>query len=209
MPAQPPLKTSVTAIAKTLRDEKDEWESPADKRRIAPEASKPAFLEEEHFTAAQRGTVTHRVLGLVDYALIRSGRLEEALDALSQKGLLTAGERGAVRIPWLKGFFSSPLGQRALKAAEIHREWAFNLRGTGQSMIQGVIDLCFLEDGAWTLVDYKTDALKGEALLEKYATQLRWYARALARITGRPVRQTLLFSLREGQAYPVPPETEL
>ena len=47
-------------------------------------------------------------------------------------------------------------------------------------MIQGVIDLCFLEDGQWVLADYKTDFASGEELVERYAMQVRWYAHALA-----------------------------
>ena len=158
--------------------------------------------------AARRGTVTHRVLGLMDYASARRGGYEGALDALEKKGLLTGAERRAVRADWLRGFFASPLGRRALAADETHREWAFNLRpdpGT-DTLVQGVIDLCFLEEGAWVLVDYKTDRADGEELLRRYTEQLRWYARALERITGRPVREALIFSLRSGKAYAVPPE---
>ena len=203
-PPQPPLKTSVTAIAKQLRGEGDDWESPADKRRMPQEAAVPAFLQEEHLSAAQRGTVTHRVLGLMDYALVRQGKITAALDALSQKGLLTEAERGAIRMDWLKRFFASPAGQRALQADQVHREWAFNMKGPGQGLIQGVIDLCFVENGQWVLVDYKTDRADGEELLRRYTLQLQWYARALSSITGRPVAETLIFSLRSGTAFTVP-----
>ena len=205
-PVQPPLKTSVTAIAKTLRQETDDWESPADKRRLPEEASAPAFLQEERVTAAQRGTVTHRALGLMDYGFVRQGKITEALDALRRQGLLTEAERRAIRLDWLTRFFRSSVGQRALAAAETHREWAFNLKGQGQSLIQGVIDLCFLEDGQWVLVDYKTDVADGETLRARYALQLQWYARALSRITGTPVKEALLFGLRAGEAYAVPLE---
>lgn len=202
LPAQPPLKTSVTAIAKALREEGDDWESPADKRAPLPEAPKPAFLEDERLTAAQRGTVTHRVLGLVDYGKIRAGDYAGALAALTGKGLLTAGEAQSIRTDWLRGFFSSPLGQRALAAREAHREWAFNLR-EGQSLIQGVIDLCFWEADGWVLVDYKTDLAEEETLRARYTLQLQWYAKALAQITGRPVKEAVLFSLRQGETYGV------
>ena len=63
-------------------------------------------------------------------------------------------------------------------------------------MIQGVIDLCFLEDGQWVLADYKTDDADGETLM-------RWYARALGDITGIPVKEAWLFGLRAGESYPV------
>ncbi|NLD82825.1 MAG: UvrD-helicase domain-containing protein [Clostridiales bacterium] len=202
--AQPPLKTSVTAIAKQLRREKDDWESPADKRALPEEILVPDFLAQEHITAAQRGTITHRVLGLVDYALVREGRLAAAVKALEDKGLLTGAERDAVRLPWLRGFFASGVGRRALAAKEIHREWAFNLKGEGHTLIQGVIDLCFLEEDGWVLVDYKTDRADGEELAARYGEQMRWYARALREITGRPVKEKLLFGLRAGECRAVP-----
>ncbi len=202
-PVNPPLKTSVTAIAKTLRDEKDAWESPADKRRLPPEPPKPAFLEEQRVTAAQRGTITHRVLGQIDYALVRQKKMALALKQLQEQGVLTDSERASLRMHWLTGFFSSPLGQRALAAKEVHREWSFNLRGDQGSLIQGVIDLCFLENGRWVLADYKTDAAGEDELLRRYGLQLQWYARALSQITGVPVGETLIFSLRAGKSFEV------
>ena len=205
---QPPLKTSVTALAQPLPEEGGDWESPADKRKLPePIPSRPVFIEDEEITAAQRGTVTHRVLGLMDPEDARRGDFTGALRRLEEKGLLSRAEREAVRTDWLKGFYASPWGRRALAAEELHREWAFNLRLDAESgsLVQGVIDLCFLEDGQWVLLDYKTDRAGEEELLRRYTVQLRWYARALERITGRPVRETLIFSLRAGKAYPVPP----
>ena len=166
---RPPLKTSVTAIAKRLRDDSDDWESPADKRRLPKEVIKPAFMEnEKKADAAQRGTVTHRILGMVDYALIRENRYKEALDQLSGRGVLSPEDRALIRMDWLKNFFASSLGRRALQAQNLHREWAFNLRGEMGSMIQGVIDLCFMEKGSWVLADYKTDAATGEGAAKSY-----------------------------------------
>ncbi len=154
-------------------------------------------------TAAQRGTVTHRVLGLLDESLIREGKLDEALADLQARRLLTDAEKAVVRREWLTRFFSSPLGKRALASDTLRREWGFNMLGPYGSMIQGVIDLCFLEDGRWVLADYKTDDADGETLLRRYTLQLRWYARALAEITGVPVKEAYLFGLRAGESYPV------
>ena len=165
---------------------------------------KPAFLADQRVTAAQRGTITHRVLGQIDYALARQGKITQALKQLQQQGMLTDSERASLRLHWLTGFFSSPLGQRALAASEVHREWSFNLRGDQDSLIQGVIDLCFLENGRWVLADYKTDAADGDELLRRYGLQLQWYAKALSGITGIPVAETLIFSLRAGKCFEIP-----
>ena len=204
--ARPPLKTSVTAIAKRLRDSRDDWESPADKRKLPEEAPLPWFLQENRLTAAQRGTATHRVLGLMDADLLRAGKLDEALSQLQDRALLSEEEKKAVRRDWLEHFFASPLGKRALASGTLRREWSFNLNGPYGSMIQGVIDLCFLEDGQWVLADYKTDDADGEELIRRYALQIKWYARALGEITGARVREAYLFGLRAGESYPVPLE---
>ena len=208
IPDLPPLKTSVTAIAKKLRGDRDDWESPADKRKPPAEPAVPGFLQEQKLTAAQRGTVTHRVLGQIDYALVREGKIADALNRLCESGVLSREEREAVRADWLRKFFSSSLGQRALAAGQVHREWAFNLKGPEGSLVQGVIDLCFLEGDRWVLADYKTDRADGPELLARYAGQLRWYARALETITGIPVSQRLIFGLRAGESYPVEEENE-
>ena len=200
---RPPLKTSVTAIAKHLRDERDEWESPADKRKLPEETPLPPFLRETALTAAQRGTVTHRVLGLLDESLLREGKLDAALAQLQNRRLLSDEEKRVIRRDWLNNFFSSSLGKRALASETVHREWSFNLLGPYGSMIQGVIDLCFLEDGQWVLADYKTDDADEETLLRHYGLQLRWYAKALADITGLPVKEAYLFGLRAAESYPV------
>ncbi len=206
---RPPLKTSVTAIAKRLRTEEDEVETPEDKRRPleadAPakeEAERPPFMR-GGTAAVERGIVTHKALGLVDYDLIRRGRYAEAADALLARGILLKEERAALRLDWMEQFFMSPLGQRLLRAADIRREWAFNLRRDDGTLLQGVIDLCFIENGQWVLVDYKTDRLSARELVPRYQSQILWYARALEAITHLKVRDRYLFALRAGEAAAV------
>ena len=87
------------------------------------------------------------------------------------------------------------------------REQPFNLEveadsigyeGSGTMLVQGILDLAFLEDG-WVLVDYKTDRVTKETLAQTaqgYAVQLALYARALAEITGIPVKERYLYFLR-------------
>ena len=70
-------------------------------------------------------------------------------------------------------------------------------------LLQGVLDACFLEDGAWVLVDYKTDRDEAEALRQKYTDQMRWYSRALREITGIPVKEAWLYLLQHKRAVQV------
>jgi ATP-dependent exoDNAse (exonuclease V) beta subunit len=81
--------------------------------------------------------------------------------------------------------------RRALSAQRVHREYPVMLKLTESQVLEGVIDVAFLEDGAWTILDFKTDAeLPGR--IERYKAQLTWYAMALSRITGQPARGVLV-----------------
>ena len=45
-----------------------------------------------------------------------------------------------------------------------------------------------------------------DTLLSRYAGQLSWYRRALETLTGRKVREALIYSVRLGETAAVPPE---
>jgi ATP-dependent helicase/nuclease subunit A len=69
------------------------------------------------------------------------------------------------------------------------------MEGMGERLMEGVIDLAFVEDNAWVIVDFKTDAdISGHPSKQRdqYQRQLQWYASALSRLTGLPARAYLL-----------------
>jgi ATP-dependent exoDNAse (exonuclease V) beta subunit len=84
-----------------------------------------------------------------------------------------------------------PLLARARSAEICRRELPVILRLEGGRLLEGVIDLAFFEGGVWTLVDFKSDR-DLRARRPHYERQVRWYALAVARITGSPVRAVLL-----------------
>jgi ATP-dependent exoDNAse (exonuclease V) beta subunit len=84
-----------------------------------------------------------------------------------------------------------PLLDRARRAGRLHREWPLVFRLEDDRVLEGVLDLAFLEDDSWTIVDFKSDA-DLEPRRVKYERQLQWYVYALARLTGQPARGILL-----------------
>jgi ATP-dependent helicase/nuclease subunit A len=84
-----------------------------------------------------------------------------------------------------------PLLDRARAAKRKHREYPVMLRAEGNQLMEGIIDLAFVEDATWIVVDFKTDAdVHGHR--DQYQRQLQWYASALSRLTGLPARAYLL-----------------
>ena len=58
-------------------------------------------------------------------------------------------------------------------------------------LLEGVVDLAFVENDAWVVVDFKTDA-DISARRGPYQRQLQWYAYALTKLTGIPAKACLL-----------------
>ena len=82
--------------------------------------------------------------------------------------------------------------RRADARGACRRETAVTLTLDDGTLVEGVVDLAFEEDGAWTVVDYKTDreiATDGE---EQYHRQLAAYALAISRATGAPASGILV-----------------
>ncbi len=62
-------------------------------------------------------------------------------------------------------------------------------------LIQGIIDVFFVEDGELVLLDYKTDIIESmEDLWKRYVTQLSYYEEALCKLMAMPVGEKVLYS---------------
>ena len=67
-------------------------------------------------------------------------------------------------------------------------------------IVQGIIDVCFLEDGEYVIADYKTDNVDTmEELVKRYKIQLECYKIAIEKISGIKVRDMIIYSVKLGQ----------
>ena len=216
-------KKSVTFLVRhaeyAAAEEEDEEETPEDKRipeRFAAAIERGNLRQYPEFMApppekygAWRGTMIHRFLSLTDLEKIRQAGEDGLVPALEQmkeemrgENIFSQEEAAVVRPEDAAEYYRSALGKRMLASAEVHREWAFNLYKPERSLlVQGIVDCAFLEDGAWILVDYKTDRVEDEQeFAEIYRPQLRWYAEALEDLTGKAVKEAWLYSISKQKA---------
>ena len=71
-------------------------------------------------------------------------------------------------------------------------------------LIQGIIDAFFYEEDEIVIVDYKTDRIfRGEELAERYRAQLVYYGKALEMMTGKKVKERLIYSFTLGKTIAV------
>lgn len=173
---------------------------------------------------ALRGTAYHAALEHISFPDIHS--LEEtaaALDALKEAGYLNRESREFINAGDIWAFLTSPLGRRMAQAqadGQIHKEQQFIIgipakeMGRGESeelvLIQGIIDAYLEEPDGLVLIDYKTDSVprnnKPQAaamLAERYRVQLDYYERALTQLTGKKVKQRIIYSLALQQSIDV------
>ena len=213
------LPSKLTATELKGRRESDEDAAELAPKRRTGVFRMPDFTRKDRpLTGAQRGTATHLVLQYMDFSA--AGSLESVraeIERLRQKQLLSDKEAAAVDAGAIVKLFASPLGQRMLQAEHREREFKFSLLCDAgdyfpgaegeQVLLQGVVDCCIEEEGALTVIDYKTDAVRTEeeltARADYYAGQLRAYAAALRRIFGKEVREGVLYFLAAGKAVPV------
>ena len=205
--AQAVRKTTVSAV---LRDEKRAADDEIHQRDVEV-MRLPRFMTEKTMTGAQIGTAFHRAMCMIDLAALRGAASIEAavkseMERMLALGILTRAEYDALPAHMLVRFFASPVGVRLLHSETVQREWAFTYRretADGQvQLVQGVIDCCFMENGQWVLVDYKTDR-DAKGAIERHRGQLALYADALHTITGVPVCGRVLYLVRTGIGYSI------
>ena len=190
-----------------------------------PDPLVPRFRKKEEDSGrprgAEHGTAMHRIMEVLDLSAepaddFLDSQLERLLNCGKiQKDVLELADTGKIR-----AFLASPLARRmrdAARAGRLVREQPFTLGFAAsridpgwpedeEVLVQGIIDAYFEEEDGIVLVDYKTDYVPGgdgKFLVDRYRTQLTLYREALERVTGRPVKQMLLYSFNLGREVEV------
>lgn len=171
----------------------------------------PKFLqEEEELTGASKGTAYHKLLEVLDFTKdYEETTLEKEISKKQSEGYFTKEMLSCVNREEILAFLRSSIGRRvqnACKRGDYFAEQPFVLGLDAKQiypdmtsdevvLVQGIIDVYFEEDGELVVLDYKTDRVRrAQQLVEKYHTQLDYYAEALKRLTGKEVKQKLIYS---------------
>jgi ATP-dependent exoDNAse (exonuclease V) beta subunit len=135
------------------------------------------------------GTLVHNVMRDVPLDANRA-TIEQLVDWNTRLLGATAEERSAA-VASVGNALEHPLLARARAATRCHREYPLVWKLEDGRVLEGFIDLAFVENDRWTIVDFKTDADASERQ-KQYERQLQWYAFALGKLTGLPAHACLL-----------------
>lgn len=173
-------------------------------------------------SAAERGTVYHKILEKVDFTKTDDPvYVDSVVSEMVEKGMLSDEEVSAVNLEKVKAFFDSEIGRRASKAASLgmlekERPFTLIVDMAGQEvLVQGVIDCYFREDNggapATVLIDYKSNKVREDVPLEEelsrikdtYRKQMEIYRVALLEAGLGPIDEVYLYLIDVGKAIAV------
>ena len=175
---------------------------------------KPKFLAgKAALTGAERGTAIHLAMQYLDFSRAEDeAGVRAQIEMMRTQRKLTDEQARAVDVRAIVRFLQSPLAARIRRSESVRREYRFsllrpvrefaNVDADDAVLLQGVVDCFFEEGGELVVVDFKTDRVSRDNLEERaahYRPQLEAYSMALARVTGKRVKEKLLYFFSAGE----------
>lgn len=204
-----PTKVSVSELK---RNQKEDWITNDTLKE--QEKPVPSFMckEEVVIEGATRGTMIHSIFEHLDYLNIKDQEeIRETLFKLVSEGKIDEKVLDVVRIEHLVSLAHSQVVERMRQAKHMWKEKAFVYLSKASEvaddypedeeiLVQGVVDVCFIEDEGIVIVDYKTDYIDKAHMEEsiqkiknRYRIQLNLYAEAISLITRLPIKEKIIY----------------
>ncbi len=160
---------------------------------------RPRFMSKAGLTPAERGTAMHKVMQYIDFQSAEND-LSKELERLYEYEFLSDLEYESINTTQLENFFKGKLYHRLKSADKLMREYKFMVEypyNGSKTIIQGIADCIFFEDGKAVIVDFKTDNVNDMSTLkERYSEQLEIYKNAISEIFSVEVKECIIYSLQ-------------
>ena len=207
------VKTTVSELKKEgMQEEAAEGLTLFPEEEVVPYL--PQFIKEQEETVSEttRGSAYHRLLEIFPFERQETWTAEKirtVIEEYKADRRLSEEYAAAINVYKIRAFLQTPLAARMAKAARsnrLHREQPFVLGLSANRLntdfpedetvlIQGIIDVYLEEEDGIVLADYKTDLVKDpKELILRYRVQLDYYEEALVRLTGKCVKEKLIYS---------------
>ncbi len=179
-------------------------------------SEKPAFMLGNKLSGAARGTAMHHIMQFIN--LTQGVDVPAEIERLIEWKFITEQEAASADISAIEACFASKLYSRIMGASEVRREMrfltevpAFSIDKTldaqledANVIVQGAVDLCFVENDGIVVLDFKTDRVDNlQQLVDCYGEQLHIYSTAAEKVFGLPVKEKIIYSfhLNEGISF--------
>lgn len=207
------VKTTVSELKKEgMQEEAAEGLTLFPEEEVVPYLPQFVREQEETVSGTTRGSAYHRLLEIFPFERQETwtaAKIRTVIEECKADRRLSEEYAAAINVYKIRAFLQTPLAARMAKAARsnrLHREQPFVLGLSANRLntdfpedetvlIQGIIDVYLEEEDGIVLADYKTDLVKNpKELILRYRVQLDYYEEALVRLTGKCVKEKLIYS---------------
>lgn len=207
------VKTTVSELKKEgMQEEAAEGLTLFPEEEVVPYLPQFVREQEETVSGTTRGSAYHRLLEIFPFERQETwtaAKIRTVIEEYKADRRLSEEYAAAINVYKIRAFLQTPLAARMAKAARsnrLHREQPFVLGLSANRLntdfpedetvlIQGIIDVYLEEEDGIVLADYKTDLVKDpKELILRYRVQLDYYEEALVRLTGKCVKEKLIYS---------------
>ncbi len=171
----------------------------------------PAFMSNSTLTPAQKGTALHAFMQFCDFESARKD-INAEIENLKEKGYISPLQADSIDREKASRFICSDLITRAIQSEKVFKEYRFAIKVKAtrvsdevdktcddEIILQGAVDLAFVENGELVIVDYKTDRVKDTCeLYSIYHNQLEIYKEAMEQCTDYKVKECMIYSIHNG-----------
>ena len=207
------VKTTVSELKKEgMQEEAAEGLTLFPEEEVVPYLPQFVREQEETVSGTTRGSAYHRLLEIFPFERQETwtaAKIRTVIEECKADRRLSEEYAAAINVYKIRAFLQTPLAARMAKAARsnrLHREQPFVLGLSANRLntdfpedetvlIQGIIDVYLEEEDGIVLADYKTDLVKDpKELILRYRVQLDYYEEAVVRLTGKCVKEKLIYS---------------
>lgn len=173
----------------------------------------PEFMLGDKLSGAARGTAMHHIMQFINMTATVDVNAE--VERLIEWKFITEREAASADLSAIDAFFKSDVYKRIICSNSIHREMRFLTEipavrvdpslqincDDANIIVQGAIDLCFVEDDGVVVLDFKTDKVDNlQSLVDCYGEQLEIYSTAAEKIFSLPVKEKIIYSFHLGKS---------
>lgn len=171
--------------------------------------AKPKFLNKQTAASIERGTAHHKFLQYCNFVNARAD-IESEINRLLMSNYLTTQQAQLIDKATLSSLLQTDLFDRIINSQTVLREEQFtanikpssvfdeykDVQTDAKLIIQGAVDVAFVENGELVIVDYKTDRVKTmDKLADLYKKQLDLYKEAMSQATEMRVKECIICSI--------------
>ncbi len=157
------------------------------------EDKKPKFIQETNSDSLEKGSLYHYLFELLPIREMNTKEIEGFLLDLVNRRFISQKEYESIDIRYFDNFINSELFKRLLNADKVYKERSFTMKykeGNHDVLVDGQIDLYFIENGKISILDFKSNKKINEKAYEK---QLNLYREGLEKAFNMEVKDMIIY----------------